>query len=516
MAAFGIPLNIVTTVLPVFLISMVIADAVHVLNSYFTHRLVDGHALALRSAFKELWYPMVFYSVTTMIGFIAMMNTQLTFLRQLGWFVLLGLSIGLFCNLVLLPTLLSALRNFKAGNLDDNRVIVWVGAQSEKLALAGMANKKLVMETLVVLSLVAIGLATQIKSNNEVIGYFAEDAPIRQHENAIRHLFGGTTPFSVVLTSDRPDRFKDSDVVAGLIQLQREIDSTAHVTYTAGLPDYINNAYRILSGDKPAHTTPEDVAQHLFFYENARDRDIRDVVDLDYKNSRIFVVTDTDNTQNLRQVIDRVLGDTKRLLPPDIKVSISGFAEILVTSAEEIVGDQLQNVSLALFVIWLAMLLLYRSLVLALIAVFPLALGILLNLALMSLLNIPLNIGTALIATVTFGVGIDYAIHIMNYIRSELKNGEPLDAAILGAMRTLACGICINSLAVGLGCLVLAASQYQALQNLGILVASGMIICAATTLISLPVLASLAKPAWRKYQRSEASAATSANVPLNM
>lgn len=502
MAALGIPLNIVTTVLPVFLISMIIADSVHVLNSYFINRQTLGHSEALRMSFKELWYPMVFYSATTMIGFITMMNTDLTFLKQLGWFVLLGLAVGLLFNLALLPALLSAYRIFNVSTLDDNRFILWVGQRSVVLAQWVIARRRAVAIGLIAVTAISLALATQIKSHNEVIGYFNDGAQIKQHERAIRQLFGGTTPLNVWLSADRPERFRDADVVAAVGALQRQIDGTQHVSYSASLFDYVSNAYRIISGGLPAKLQRDDIAQHLFFYENARDRDIRDLVDLDYRNSRIFVITDTDNTQLLRNVIDDVQHEARAVLPKDIKVTITGFAEILVTSAEEIVGDQIQNVALALLVIWISMLLLYRSFILASIAVAPLTLSILLNLALMAVINIPLNIGTALIATVTFGVGIDYAIHIMNNVRNSLGEGEALDAAILNAVKTLASGICINSLSVGLGCLVLVASQYEALQNLGILVASGMIICAAVTLIALPMLAYIAAPAWRKYNKS--------------
>ncbi len=502
MAMLGIPLNIVTTVLPVFLISMIIADGVHVLNSYFINRQTLGHSEALRSSFKELWYPMVFYSATTMVGFITMMNTDLTFLRQLGWFVLLGLAVGLLFNLALLPALLSVFRNFKAGTLDDNRFILWVGQRSVALAQTVIVQRRAVGIGLIAITLGALALTTQIKSHNEVIGYFNDGAQIKQHEQAIRHLFGGTTPFNLWLSADKPERFHDADVVAALSTLQKKIDATPHVSYSASLFDYIDNSYRIVSGGMPAQLSREDIAQHLFFYENARDRDIRDLVDLDYRNARIFVVTDTDNTQLLRDVMDKLTRDARLLLPRDIDVKVTGFAEVLATSAEEIVGDQARNVTAALVVIWLAMLLLYRSFALASIAVVPLALSILLNLALMALLHIPLNIGTALIATVTFGVGIDYAIHIMNNVRNSVVEGIELYDAILDAVKTLASGICINSLAVGLGCLVLLASQYQALQHLGILVASGMLICAATTLISLPMLAFVAAPAWARYRRT--------------
>ena len=505
MAALGIPLNIVTTVLPVFLISMIIADAVHVLNRYFIGLQTLGHSQALRESFKDLWYPMVFYSVTTMVGFLAMMNTDLTFLKQLGCFVLLGLAVGLLFNLVLLPTLLSAWRTLGASTLDDNRFILWIGQRSEMLARGVIARKFAVLAALVLVTLVSLALASHIKSHNEVIGYFDDDALIKQHEHAIRHLFGGTTPFSLWLQADRAGRFHDPDVVAALEQLQRRIRDTGHVGYVTGLSDYIDNGYRVISGGLPQTSGPQtfqrdSVAQHLFFYENARDRDIRDVVDLDYRNSRLFILADTDNTQLLDTLIGNLKREARQLLPADIKVKVTGFGEILVTSAHEIIGDQSKNVALALLVIWVAMFVLYRSLVLALIAITPLTLSILLNLALMSLLNIPLNIGTALIATVTFGVGIDYAIHIMNNVRNALGEGEQLERAIFDAVRTLASGICINSLAVGLGCLVLVASQYEALQNLGILVASGMIICALVTLVTLPVLAMIAEPAWNKYR----------------
>jgi predicted RND superfamily exporter protein len=58
----------------------------------------------------------------------------------------------------------------------------------------------------------------------------------------------------------------------------------------------------------------------------------------------------------------------------------------------------------------------YRSFVAGIIAAVPLSIAILCNFAVMGFLGIKLNIGTALIASLAVGIGIDYTIH---FIRAE-------------------------------------------------------------------------------------------------
>jgi predicted RND superfamily exporter protein len=53
-----------------------------------------------------------------------------------------------------------------------------------------------------------------------------------------------------------------------------------------------------------------------------------------------------------------------------------------------------------------------------LIGVAPLSISILLNFAIMGVAGIKLNIGTALVASISVGIGIDYTIHYIEaYVR---------------------------------------------------------------------------------------------------
>ena len=104
--------------------------------------------------------------------------------------------------------------------------------------------------------------------------------------------------------------------------------------------------------------------------------------------------------------------------------------------------------------------------------------------ALMALTSTDLDIGTSIIAAITFGIGIDYAIHVIAAMRH--SHGTPQDATQYALLHT-GKPILINTLALGLGFLVLCLSGYQSLVNLGFFIALTMLFSALFALLVLPV-----------------------------
>ncbi|MDR1785835.1 MAG: MMPL family transporter, partial [Spirochaetaceae bacterium] len=111
--------------------------------------------------------------------------------------------------------------------------------------------------------------------------------------------------------------------------------------------------------------------------------------------------------------------------------------------------------------------------------------------------GITLNIGTAIIASLAVGIGIDYTIHFIDFFKREYEGGHGPNDDFL--RRTfLGCGkaILINAISVGAGFGVLALSRFKMLAELGALIALSMVITAVVSLTVIPVLLTTVKPAF--------------------
>jgi predicted RND superfamily exporter protein len=133
----------------------------------------------------------------------------------------------------------------------------------------------------------------------------------------------------------------------------------------------------------------------------------------------------------------------------------------------------------------------YKSLAAGLIAALPLTIATIGNFAVMGLTGVPVNITTALIASLAVGIGIDYTIHFIDAFKREYREGGNfLHRTFAGSGKA----ILINAVSVGAGFSVLALSQFRVTVQFGGLIALSMAISAVVSLTVIPVLLTTVKP----------------------
>jgi predicted RND superfamily exporter protein len=194
-------------------------------------------------------------------------------------------------------------------------------------------------------------------------------------------------------------------------------------------------------------------------------------------------------------VIDTINGYIDANFPKNIRVIIGGSAIQEAAVTRLIVNAQIVSIAISVIMVLIIVGLSYRSCIAGIIAATPLAIAILCNFAIMGFLGIKLNIGTALIASIAVGIGIDYTIHFIEFFKHEYQRDHTQGDDFL--RRTfIGCGkaIIINAVSVGAGFAVLAFSQFRILAEFGGLIALSMIITALVSLMVIPVLITTIKP----------------------
>ena len=121
-------------------------------------------------------------------------------------------------------------------------------------------------------------------------------------------------------------------------------------------------------------------------------------------------------------------------------------------------------------------------------SVLPCALAILATFSVMGWAGIPLGIATSMFPGMTLGLGVDYAIHLLERYRAIRREGADSAAAIIEATSAVGPAIGLAALAITLGFGTLVFSQVPANARLGLLLIVGTMSCLASTLILLPVL----------------------------
>ena len=155
--------------------------------------------------------------------------------------------------------------------------------------------------------------------------------------------------------------------------------------------------------------------------------------------------------------------------------------------SQSVTSNQWRSLGLALVLVVLIMVLLFRSVPAGLLASTPTALTLLVIYGGMGLMGIHLDIGTSMLASLILGTGVDYAVHLMAAWRVP-RSGTLADGAAR-AMTLTGPPIITNALAVAAGFFVLTLGEARPLQNVGGLTAAAMVAAALATFVAIPALA---------------------------
>ncbi|MDR3238866.1 MAG: MMPL family transporter, partial [Clostridiales bacterium] len=177
--------------------------------------------------------------------------------------------------------------------------------------------------------------------------------------------------------------------------------------------------------------------------------------------------------------------------PKTVRVIVGGSASIESAITDLILNSQIISIAISILVVLIILTISYKSFAAGIIGAIPLVLAIICNFAVMGLLGIKLNIGTALIASISVGIGIDYTIHFIDTFKGEYaRGGEYLQRTFIGSGKA----ILINAVSVGAGLGVLGFSRFKMLSEFGALIMLSMCISAAVSLTVIPALLTTVKP----------------------
>ena len=483
MAIFGIQQNIVSTMLPVFLIAIGVADSIHFLSEYRS-RAQKGEEKPVAAVVGVLFKPMLMTSITTMVGFLSLTYTPIRFIQEFGIFVAVGVGYAFVITMVLLPAMQYWLKPEKAAKVKKYpRLTGWVEAN---VNLVVCYPRRIWLGAAAVLMLSAAGI-TRLTIDNEMIGYFSPTTKVYQDNEVFKHHLAGGGVIEFVVTAGEVDYFKRPAAVEGLEQVSEKLKTLPYVGDVYDLPSFMKLMNKALHGDDPAAYRLPDGAegiysQYMFLYENSNGDEIFNVVNEAADEARIIVFVRSDKTSVMDHISTTIAPYIERQLP-GVEVTPAGFGEVLIATRDEIIYSQISSLLLSFGFVFLVLLGLFRSLAYAVIGIVPLLLTVTINFAIMGWSGLFLDVGTAIVAPIAIGIGVDYAIYFINSCR---RQGTVSAETLHHTLTHLYPPILFNTLVQGCGFLVLALSSHQALINLGILVSLTMLVTAVVTLLMLP------------------------------
>lgn len=494
MALFNVPVYAVDTMIPVMLIAIGVAYGIHMHNS-ITHIIEkDPHITKdnlIHLTLTRMVRPVSMAALTTAIGFSALMTSQVLPVRFFGLFSAIGVMTEMILALILFPISIRVLGIPKVRKSKQKELSLAPIKKNFLTNLVLHRTRPIIISGIVLAALGAYG-ATQIWIDTSFLANFEKDHPIAVTDQFVNSTFGGTSSVNIILQSEDEDTFKNPEVLLAMDTMQQQIRTNSLVGASFSLTDFIKRMNFVMNDeDMDFFNIPDNqelIAQYLLLYDMSGDSEtLSKVVDYNFEKANIQIQLKNDSSLLMQEIINTVDEYSSEFKDLGISVSYSGSGYTAYIFSSLLMDGQILSLLISFIIVAILLALVFKNLLLGIIGTIPIAITATVNFGIMGLFGIPLSSATALISSIAIGIGVDYAIHLIEHYTLKRREGLSIEETVNETIIHTGKAIVFNALAVMGGFIVLTFSVFPPNRQVGALIALNMVVSATMTLTVLLV-----------------------------
>jgi predicted RND superfamily exporter protein len=492
----GIPVNILCAMLPSLVVVIGATVNMRMISGYY-RGLAEGQAsgnapdrvAATAHMLKHLGVPTVLTVLVTSIGFASNAIAGIALMRDFALAAAIAILANGIITVLLLPLLFGAFgpeRGRRHGLAVTGRLSNLVVAAFGRLR-KGMSIWVLALTA--TLCAVFIHEALNLYVTNEPLTFLRPDRPLVQDAQRLQKELAGMKIFYITLEANGDRAFQEPANLQRLADIQAFIAKQGIFDRSTSLADLLKLANRETGGGHPdAYRVPASrklVAQYLLLFQQ---NDLDSYVSHDYRRANIVVRHNVRDSSTLNHHIRELRQVVRTYAGPDILTSVVGENLMVNAAVDRLLEGQALALLALLAVIFVTMSLMFTSVKGGLIALAPGVIPILLLLGVMRANDIPLSVGTVMVAVIAIGVAIEGTIHLFSRYSALCRSTSNYDEAVLETVKEEAAPVVATSLALALGFGVLLLSDFTVVAQFGALAAAAMLFSIFANLLITPIV----------------------------
>ncbi len=485
----GIKLSPATTIVPIVIMTLAIADCVHILVN-FLHGMRAGeekHQAMLESLRINL-QPVFITSLTTAIGFLSLNFSEAPPFRDLGNMSAVGVILAFLLAITFLPALMmllpvKSLSGDTRGSLAMQRFGEFVVRRRRPL-LWGTG-------------LLILFLFAQIPNNrldDQFVKYFDETNEFRQATDFTTEHLTGIYMIEYSLESGEPGGINDPAYQRTLESFAQWYRQQPNVLHVSTLTDIMKRLNRNMHGDDDAwYRLPAErdlAAQYLLLYEFSLPfgLDLNNQINVSKSATRFSVTLESISTQALLAIEERAQQWLAQNAP---RMRIEGASSTVMFAhigSRNIIA-MLKGSTLALVMISFILIFSFRSLRIGLLSLLPNLVPIGMAFGIWGLAVGEIGLALSVVSGLTIGIVVDDTVHFLSkYLRARREKGMQPEDAVRYAFSTVGTALWVTSLVLIVGFGILAFSHFQLNAGMGLLTAITLAFALAADFLFLPPL----------------------------
>lgn len=342
MSLLGIKLTLASDAMPVLLLAIGSAYGIHFVNKYMEDiRKGDNKIEGIKDTISEIGMPIFLAGLTTAIGFLAFLTSNLTIIKEFGLFTAIGVFFAFIVSITFLPALLALMPPPK--KMDNLNISKNASSNHFLKGLSVLILKRKNTIVLIGFIICAIGAFSLFHISREVnmAEYFKKDSEIRQAEDMMQVKLGGSIPIQILVKGD----LKEPAVLKEMMKLEKYLNSLADVHSPQSIADLICEMNYVMNDRYCIPDTREEVANLWFFFEG--NEILPQLINSQNNEGLIQAKLGTVETKRGRYLIDNINQYLSENIDPQV-VSIN-LTELKPDESKELnqyrIQDILENIS---------------------------------------------------------------------------------------------------------------------------------------------------------------------------
>ena len=459
----------------------------------------------------KIFTPILYAVLTTALAFLSFIFCDIKPVIDFGWMMTLGLFISLFISMILLPYLIIKFKP-KATPIHESKD----SKLAEIFASIAINQKFLVLAFSTVILILSIYGMTRLKVENSFINYFDKKTEIYQGMKLIDEKLGGTTPLEIILKfkdAENKNNKNDDDFFQGSDSDEYKdsywftnfrVNNIVNVhKYLESLPEIgkVLSFYSILQlGEKINDNKKLGPLEMAILYSKLPDDIKKSIVtpyvSIENNEARVSLrIIDSNPNLNRKELLIKIQKDLEEKLNlKKEEFKITGILVIFNNLLQSLFDSQIKTLGITFAGIFILLLILFKSLSWSIVAAIPNFTAALFILGSLGLFNIPLDMMTITIASITVGIAIDNSIHYIYRFREEFKLNKNYKKTVQICHRTVGKAIVNASLTIVFGFSILILSNFIPSIYFGIFTGLAMLTAMTLVLTLMPQLIAIIKP----------------------
>ena len=493
--ALGFSINASTAGAPLMIMTLAVADCVHLLTSraQYENDGCDRREALIRSV-EVNFLPIVITTLSTAVGFLTLNFSESPPLRELGNFVAIGQIAALVLSLTLLPAFRLCLPSSRRSPPDFRKPMATLAA------FVVRRNRSLLLLFLLTLPAALIGI-TQLRINDNVVEYFDDSFAFRRDTDFLEDHSGSFHKVLFALDSRedggivQPDYLRKVDAFATWLSEQPNV---ANVVSIAGS---LTAMHRLFTEEDDLPPTAEAAAEYLLLLEMSQTagQDLGNITNISRSASLVAVGVSHADSRRLEDLGQTAEAWLKQNMP-DLATVATGlsiaYADVTVRNIRAMLSGTLTS----LVVVSLIMLVVVRNLRIGVLSLFPNLLPAMFAFGVWGYAVGEVNLAISVIGAMTFGIVVDDTAHFLTRYSRARKAGHDHAQSVQLTMQQVGPALVLSTLTLVLGFSVLGFSGFSITSLTGLMSALTIGVALAADLLFLPPLLGRLGP---KYQANQ-------------